>query len=108
LSKVESLRVVAQYLLQELLDCGTVCLKLNPMGQKGTWEAFISRQTTLDEFYPESFPGAMSKMEKGVPEITVYVNSILIEAPEEMIVVMGEICEYIRDINGQEMCEWAS
>jgi hypothetical protein len=108
MSAVESLRVVAQSLFQELLDCGTVCLKLNPMGQTGTWEAFISRQTTLDEFYPEAFPGTMSKIQKGEPEITIYVNSILIKSPQEMMIVMGEICEYIRDINGQEMCKWDS
>lgn len=108
MSKTESLRLVAQSLLEELLDCGTVTLKLNPMGQKATWEAFISRQTTLDEFYPEALPGAMSKASKGYPEITIYLNSILIENPEEMMDAMDEICKYIRDVNEQEICGWLS
>ena len=108
MSKVESLRVVAQALLQELLDYGTISLKFNPMGQKGTWEAFASRQTTLDEFFPESLPGSMSKMEAGEPEITIYLNSILIESPEEMMDAMGEICMYIHEMNKQEIGKWDS
>ena len=90
------------------MDCGTVTLKLNPMGQKATWEAFISRQTTLDEFYSEMLPGAISKTSTGLPEITIYLNSILIENPEEIMDAMDEICKYIRDVNEQETGGWLS
>ena len=93
-------------MLEELLDCGTVTLKLNPMGQSATWEAFISRQTTLDEFYPEAFPGAMSKADAGYPEITIYLNSILIDNPEELMDAMDEICQYIHEVNAQETGTW--
>ena len=108
MSAIESVRVSTQTLLQELLECGTVHVKMMPMGQNGTWEGFISRQTTLEEFYPESFPGTLGKEMKGAPEITIHLNTILIKAPQELGEALHDMCQYIRDINGQEMCMWDS
>ena len=108
MSAVESVRVSIQTLLQELLECGVIHVKITPMGKKGTWEGFIARQTTLEEFFPDILPGTVGKKQKGAPEVTIHLNASLINEPEELGLIIREMCRYIHDINEQEMCLWDS
>jgi hypothetical protein len=98
----EALRVAIQTMLQDVITCGVVNVKFMPMGKEGTWDKFVSRQTTLDEFFGENvFP---DKQQGNPPEITIHINILLVQEPQELGKVLKEIMEYAVLLNAQEMC----
>ena len=98
----EALSVAIETLLQSTLNCGVVDVKFLPMGKEGTWDKFVSRQTTLDEFFGENvFP---DKTQGGPPDITIHINILLIKEPQELRKVLQQILECATLLNEQEMC----
>ena len=98
----EALRVAIQTMLQNSITCGVVNVKFMPMGKEGTWDKFVSRQTTLDEFFGENiFP---DKIQGEAPEISIHINILLVQEPQELGKALKEIMEYAVLLNTQEMC----
>ena len=100
---LESTQTSIETTLQFLLECGSVQLKIMPLDSSITWEGFIERQTTLEEYYEQLLP--MSQRQVGPPEITIHLNSKVLKDKEDLGQVIHEMCEYILTINSKGWCQ---
>lgn len=99
---LESTKTSIETTLNFLLECGSLQLKIMPLKSGVTWQGFIERQTTLDEYYDVlDYPDSL----QGPPEITIHLNSKLLKEKEELSEVIREMCEYVQVINGKGWCE---
>ena len=99
---LESTQTSIETTLQFLLECGSVQLKIMPLDSSITWEGFIARQTTLEEYYPDIVPAINARA--GPPEITIHLNAKVLKDKEDLGAAIHEMCEYILTINDKGWC----
>ena len=100
---LESTQTSIETTLQFLLECGSVQLKIMPLDSSITWEGFIERQTTLEEYYEQILPAYHRQV--GPPEITIHLNAKVLKDKEDLGQAIHEMCEYILTINSKGWCQ---
>jgi len=91
--------------LQSHFDRGRVILRLTHTGKTVQWEAAISRQTSLSEFFPDMLPN-MQDQPLGEAEVVIHLNRGLLKNPIELLDSYDDMLEYVMGLNDLEANTW--
>ena len=93
--------------LQSHFKRGRVILRLTHTGKSIQWEATVSRQSSLSEFFPEMLPN-MQDQPLGEAEVVIHLSRLLLKTPIQLLDAYDEMLEYVIELNDKEASTWPS